>query len=79
MNKKYDVIVVGGGFAGVTAAIETARKGLKVLLVEKYNCLGGAMSNCFVMPFMPYWTKWKKTRKENILQAIFLLRLLKRQ
>lgn len=57
MEKKYDLIVVGGGFAGVCAAMEAARKGLDVLLVEKYNCLGGAPNNCLVMPFMNYWTK----------------------
>ncbi len=57
MDKKFDLIVVGGGFSGTCAAIEAARKGLSVLLVEKYNCLGGAPNNCLVMPFMNYWTK----------------------
>ena len=57
MNKKYDLIVVGGGFAGVCAAMEAARHGTKVLLVEKYNCLGGAAQNCLVLPFMPYSTR----------------------
>lgn len=50
MNK-YDLIVVGGGFAGVGATIAAARKGLSVLLVEKSNCLGGAASNSLVIPF----------------------------
>ena len=67
MKKKYDMIVVGGGFAGVAAAIEAARKGLQVLLVEKYNCLGGAAMNCLVMPFMPYWTIDPETGKQTIL------------
>lgn len=57
MNKKYDLIVVGGGFAGTCAAMEAARHGKIVLLVEKYNCLGGAAQNCLVMPFMPYSTR----------------------
>ena len=61
------MIVVGGGFAGVAAAIEAARKGLQVLLVEKYNCLGGAAMNCLVMPFMPYWTIDPETGKQTIL------------
>ena len=55
--KKYDVVVVGGGFAGVAAAIAAAREGSRVLLVEKGNALGGAAVNCLVMPFMPYITK----------------------
>ncbi len=51
--KKYDAIVIGGGFAGVAAAIATAREGVKVLLIEKGNSLGGAAVNCLVNPFMP--------------------------
>ena len=35
MEKKFDVIVVGGGPAGATAARLLSRKGLKVLLIEK--------------------------------------------
>ncbi len=57
MNNKYDLIVVGGGFAGVCAAISAARKGVDVLLIERYNCLGGAAGNALVMPFMPFDTK----------------------
>ena len=55
--KKYDLIVVGGGFAGTAAAISAAREGISVLLVEQSNCLGGSAANCLVNPFMGYWTK----------------------
>ncbi len=37
----YDVIVVGGGFAGVTAARECALRGRSVLLLEARDRLGG--------------------------------------
>ena len=37
----YDVIVCGGGPAGVAAAISAARKGVKTLLIERGGCLGG--------------------------------------
>lgn len=41
MAKHYDVIVVGGGMAGVCAAISARRQGCSVLLVEKQILLGG--------------------------------------
>jgi gamma-glutamylputrescine oxidase len=40
---KCDVLVVGGGFSGVSAAAEFLRKGLKVVLIEK-NSVGGSSS-----------------------------------
>lgn len=54
--RRYDVAVLGGGFAGVGAALAAARMGAKVLLVEKGNCLGGAAVHGLVNPFMPYST-----------------------
>lgn len=39
----YDVIIIGGGPAGLTAAIYTARSRLKTLLIEKAGC-GGQMA-----------------------------------
>ena len=54
---KYDIIVVGGGFAGVAAAVSAAREGAKVLLLEKSGFLGGAAGNCYINPFMGYTTK----------------------
>ena len=55
--KKYDVAVIGGGFAGVAAALSAAREGAQVIIIEKSNCFGGAAVNCLVNPFMPYKTK----------------------
>jgi hypothetical protein len=37
----YDVIVCGGGPAGVSAGFAAARMGAKTLIVEQFNCLGG--------------------------------------
>jgi succinate dehydrogenase/fumarate reductase flavoprotein subunit len=56
MKNKYDIIVVGGGFAGAAAAISAGRQGKRVLLIEKYNCMGGAACYDLVNPFMPYMT-----------------------
>lgn len=55
--KRYNLIVVGGGFTGCAAAISAAREGLSVLLIEKGNAMGGAAAQCMVIPYMPYWTK----------------------
>lgn len=55
--KKYDVAVIGGGFAGVAAALAAAREGANVILIDKSNCLGGAAVNCLIYPFMPFATK----------------------
>src|SRR5215470_15020353 len=41
MENGSDVIVVGGGLAGLTAAVELARKGRRVTIVEKSETLGG--------------------------------------
>ena len=37
----YDVLVIGGGPAGISAAIAAARSGAKTLLIERYGFLGG--------------------------------------
>ncbi len=48
--KKYDadVLVAGGGVAGVSAALTAARSGLKILLVESQISLGGLATNGYV-------------------------------
>ena len=48
---EYEVIVVGGGPAGCTAAAASAREGAKTLLIESTASLGGMGTNGLV----PFW------------------------
>jgi len=41
MDTRWDVIVVGAGLGGLSAAASLAKKGLKVLLLERHNVPGG--------------------------------------
>lgn len=47
-----DVLVCGGGPAGVAAAVMAARGGAKVILVERYGRLGGMAVHARVAPLM---------------------------
>ncbi len=49
---EVDVLVVGGGPAGVGAAIAAARNGANTLLIEHFNCLGGIATS----GLMSHWT-----------------------
>ncbi|MEM5789749.1 MAG: FAD-dependent oxidoreductase, partial [Syntrophobacteraceae bacterium] len=44
------ILVVGGGLTGITAAVETARAGYEVVLVEKEESLGGYLGGVFRVP-----------------------------
>ena len=45
---EYDVIIVGGGAGGTSAAIQSARNGAKTLLIEKTNWLGSMLTSAGV-------------------------------
>jgi len=49
----YDIVVAGGGVAGVAAAVEAARCGKKVVLIEKNIQLGGLATIGLVNFFVP--------------------------
>lgn len=46
--ERYDVVVVGGGTGGTAAAVEAARNGAKVLVVEGSPWLGGMLTSAGV-------------------------------
>lgn len=52
--REVDVLVVGGGTAGVPAALCAARLGARTLLVEKFNAFGGAITQGLTITLPPY-------------------------
>lgn len=52
-----DVLVVGGGPAGLGAAIGAAEAGADVILAERYGFLGGNATAALVMPLMSFYTQ----------------------
>jgi len=52
-----DVLVVGGGPAGLGAALGAAQAGARVVLAERYGFLGGNATAALVMPLMSFHTQ----------------------
>lgn len=52
-RKEYDVVVCGGGIAGVAAALASARRGQKTALVEKTIWTGGLATTGLVYIYLP--------------------------
>ena len=65
-TSEHDVIVAGGGTAGVAAAVAAARNGADTILIERYGFLGGTMTAGLVNPFMTF-----HAGKEQIIKGIF--------
>ena len=65
---EFDVIVLGGGPAGVCAAIEAARDGASVLLCERTGMLGGSAAAALVGPFM---TCYDRDGNRKIVGGLF--------
>lgn len=53
----YDVIVAGGGSAGIAAAVGAARAGARTLLIERGPCLGGAATLRNVVTYCGLYTR----------------------
>ena len=64
----YDVVVLGGGPAGVCAAIEAARSGVKVLIAEATGMLGGMATSAMVGPFM---TSYDRDGNRPVVGGLF--------
>ena len=59
MAKRYDLVVIGSGLAGQKAAIQAAKLGKGVALIDRPNCLGGMCIHHGAIP--------SKTLREAVL------------
>src|SRR4051812_1312482 len=60
-----DVLVVGGGPAGLGAAIGAADAGARVILAERYGFFGGNATAALVMPLMSFHTQRPAPEKKG--------------
>ena len=71
LSGSWDVIVVGGGPAGCTAAAAAAREGARTLLIEFSGMLGGSGTSALVPAWCPFSDKEKviyKGMAERVLE-----------
>ncbi len=69
-NDSWDVIVIGGGPAGCTAAAAAGSEGAKTLLVEATGCLGGMGTAGRLNQWMSF-TNWYDMIIRGLAQRIF--------
>ncbi|MCK9251882.1 MAG: FAD-dependent oxidoreductase [Clostridiales bacterium] len=65
-NLVADIVVLGGGMAGISAAISAARAGCKTLIIERRTSLGGMATTGLVMPFLGVFSKGRKIIGGNL-------------
>ncbi|KYH39937.1 MAG: FAD-dependent oxidoreductase [Candidatus Bathyarchaeota archaeon B26-2] len=59
-EEEFEVVVVGGGPGGFSAAVSAARRGVSTLLLERYGFLGGMATAGLVNPFMSFHVEGKE-------------------
>ncbi len=70
--RRYDVVVCGGGTAGVFAAVASARNGAKTALVELKGYVGGiaAEGGCGLHSFYNLWKAFPEAEKTKVVRGI---------
>ena len=71
--KTYDVAVCGGGFAGISAALASARQGKKTVLFEKQYMLGGLGTAGIVTIYLPLCDGFGHQVSYGIAEELFRL------
>jgi hypothetical protein len=56
-----DVLVIGGGPGGLSAALAAAREGVSTMLVERYGCYGGIIAQAMIGT-----VAWYRTKAETV-------------
>jgi hypothetical protein len=74
VHERCDVLVLGGGPSGVAAAVAAARSGARVVLLERYNHLGGLSTGGLVI-WIDRMTDWEGEPVIQGLAAEFMGRL----
>ena len=72
----YDVIVIGGGPAGLAAALAANENGARVLVVEREERLGGMLKQCATISGMPMASAAACAASASDLQAPSMLSAL---
>jgi len=74
-SRKLNVVVVGAGPAGLTAAITAAERGHEVTLVEKEKKLGGQLAVAAAAPYRGDWEDYRKWLLRRVKQLPIQVRL----
>jgi hypothetical protein len=71
-SREFDVIVAGGGTAGVVAAIASARQGIKTALIEAKGYVGGTVveGGTALHSFFNLWTAFPGVEKRQVVKGV---------
>jgi len=71
-TRRFDVVVAGGGTAGVVAALAAARQGAKTVLIERKGYTGGTVTEggTALHSFYNLWTAFPGATKRQVVRGI---------
>lgn len=73
ISENCDVLVCGGGFAGISAALSSARQGKKTILIEREHVLGGLGTAGLVTFYLPLCDGMGRQVSFGIAEELFRL------